>query len=164
MVKIDALEYMKQISRIDARIETKQAECQRLFDIATSVTPIMQECVVSNSGGNGKVESTAVKIADLRNEINMDIDTLIDKRREINGLIEQLQSEKQYKVLYKRYFEGKTFEKISDEIGCSVRNAHRLHSKAIKNVEKLLEAKYNKGTPSAAKYDRGKPRYTKRNQ
>lgn len=141
MITIDALEYMKQIAKLDAQIETKQAEVKRLWDIATNITPVMQEAVVSHSAGEGKVADAAAKITDLRQEINVDIDTLLDTRREINRLIEQLQSEKQYKILYKRYFEGKTWEQISTEMKCSYQWVHKLHKRALRNVGKLLNEK-----------------------
>lgn len=102
--KQETLEYLKQISKLDARIETKQAEVKRLWDIAVNITPVMQEAMVSHSAGDGKVADAVAKVVDLRQEINVDIDTLVDTRREINQLIEKLPSEKQYKILYKRYF------------------------------------------------------------
>lgn len=136
---MEALEYLRQISKLDAQIESKQAETKRLWDIATSVTPIVQEAVVSHSTGEGKVADTVAKIADLRQEINTAIDKLVDTRREINRLIEQLPSEKQYKVLYKRYFENKAWEQIACEIGCSYQSVNRLHKRALHNVENMLK-------------------------
>lgn len=138
---MEALEYLRQISKLDARIETKQAEARRLWEIATNITPVMQEAVVSHSAGEGKVADAVAKITDLRQEINVDIDMLVDTRREINQLIEQLPSEKQYKILYKRYFEGKTWEQISSEMKCSYQWVHKLHKRALRNVGKLLKEK-----------------------
>ena len=117
--KRETLEYLKQISKLDARIETKQAEVKRLWDIATNVAPVMQDAVASHSAGDGKV----------------------DTRREINQLIEKLPSEKQYKILYKRYFERKTWEQISDEMGFSRQWVHKLHNRALRNVGSLLNEK-----------------------
>ena len=142
---MEALDYLKQIAKLDAQIESKLAETKRLWDIATSTAPVMQEAVVSHSTGEGKVESAAVKIADLRQEINVAIDELVDTRREVNQLIEQLPSEKQYKVLYKRYFEGKTWEQIACEIGCSYQSVNRLHKRALHNVGNLLKNKVQGG-------------------
>lgn len=139
--KRETLEYLKQISKLDARIETKQAEVKRLWDIATNVTPVMQDAVVSHSAGDGKVADAVAKVVDLRQEINVDIDTLVDTRREINQLIEKLPSEKQYKILYKRYFERKTWEQISDEMGFSRQWVHKLHNRALRNVGNLLSEK-----------------------
>lgn len=139
--KQEALEYLKQISKLDARIETKQAEVKRLWDIAVNITPVMQEAVVSHSAGDGKVADAVAKVVDLRQEIHVDIDTLVDARREINQLIEKLPSEKQYKILYKRYFERKTWEQISDEMGFSRQWVCKLHNRALRNVGNLLSEK-----------------------
>lgn len=145
VVTMEALEYLRQISKLDAMIEAKQAEVKRLWDIATNITPVMQGAVVSHSAGAGKVESVACKIADVNQEINTAIDNLVDTRREINQLIEQLPSEKQYKVLYKRYFEMKTWEQIACEIGCSYQSVYRLHRRALHNVGNLLKNKAQGG-------------------
>ena len=64
--KRETLEYLKQISKLDARIETKQAEVKRLWDIATNVAPVMQDAVVSHSAGDGKVADAVAKVVDLR--------------------------------------------------------------------------------------------------
>ena len=77
------------------------------------------------------------KIIELEQEINEDIDKLVDLKRVARKAIEQLDDDVEKMVLYKRYFENKTFEQISVEMNYSWRRIHQLHSDALTNLERL---------------------------
>ena len=50
--------------------------------------------------------------------------------------IDNMEDETYYDILFSRYIEKKTFEKIASDMNYSFRNTTRLHGKALKEFEK----------------------------
>lgn len=132
-------EFLNKIRHIDMMIDCK---CSQIKDLRDSLT------IISCPMGGEKVQSTkdpdkftdpVSKIIELEQEINEDIDKLIDLKRVARKLIEQLDNEVEKMILYKRYFENKTFEQISVEMNYSWRQVHRLHGSALQNFSKIYK-------------------------
>ena len=87
-----------------------------------------------------KVESDmrADAADELEDEINADIDKMIEWKRFASEMIESLDDDREKIILYKRYFEKKSFEQISVDTNYSWRQVHRLHGRALV----VLENKY----------------------
>lgn len=86
---------------------------------------------VMGGGGDDKMADTVVKIVELEDEINADIDKMIEWKRFANEMIESLDDDREKVILYKRYFEKKSFEQISVDTNYSWRQVHRLHGRAL---------------------------------
>jgi DNA-directed RNA polymerase specialized sigma subunit len=84
------------------------------------------------------------KIVDLQEEINRKIDNYVDLKREISAVLEQMDDPDQVKVLHKRYFEYKPWERIACEMSYSFRNVCYIHGKALQAVDAILEGKGEK--------------------
>ena len=80
------------------------------------------------------MEETIVKMIDLENEINDDIDKLIDIKREITHMINGLSNPEEQTLLELRYLCFKTWEQISVDTGYTLNNIYKLHAKALKNL------------------------------
>lgn len=132
-------EYLQQIRRCDNQINNKLAEITQLREMATSITSTLKDDVVqSGSGGKSRVAEAVDKIVDLECEINADIDKLVELKREIMSVIDQLDSLHR-DVLYKRYFQYKTWEQISVEMNYSYRHTTRMHGQALLELKRVLE-------------------------
>ena len=64
------------------------------------------------------------------------IDEYVDKKNLIISQIDGIENETYYEILFARYIEKKTFEKIADEMTYSFRNVTRLHGRALQQFEK----------------------------
>lgn len=117
-------------------IDCKYSQIKDLRDRLTSISCPMDEKVQSTKDPD-KFTDPVSKIIELEKEINKDIDNLIDLKCEARKSIEQLNDDREKLVLYKRYFENKTFEQISVELNYSWRHIHRLHSSALQNFAKI---------------------------
>ena len=130
---MSAKAYLQSIEKMNAQIEYKQREVESLRDLLLKITGSIEQDRVQNSMNYDKTGDTIAKIVDLQNEINSEIDALVDRKREIIQLLDEIDP-KSSCLLYKRYFEFKTWEQIAVEMGYSYRQVTRLHGKALKDV------------------------------
>ena len=106
-----AKEYLSQVLYIDQRINCKLEQVMRLRENATKATATLSDMPHSDSPNLKSMENTICKIVDLEREINRD-----------ESLILEL-----------RYFSRKTWEKIAEETGYSVRHVTRLHGRGLQH-------------------------------
>ena len=129
-------EFLNKIRHIDMMIDCKCDQIKSLRDRLTSISCPMGEKVQSTLDPD-KFTNTISKNIELENEKNEDIDKLVDLKRVARRMIEQLNSDVEKLVLYKHYFENKTFEQISVELNYSCRRIHQFHGDALKKLERL---------------------------
>lgn len=136
---IGAKEYLMKIRLYDARIDASQRELDMLMAMVTRITPVLKDDVVSSSGSQDKLGDTVAKIADLRDKINRDIDTLVDLKREALTILQKVERAEYYQILYKRYFLCKSMEQIAVEMNYTYRWATRLHGRALQAYGKAMQ-------------------------
>jgi len=76
-----AKEYLGQAYRLDQRINSKLEQVMSLRDLATKATSTLSDVAPSGTRNVHRMEDIIVKIVDLENEINRDIDNLVDLKR-----------------------------------------------------------------------------------
>ena len=81
------------------------------------------------------MQEVVVKMVDLENDINESIDFLVDLKREISKLIEELPEVTLRTVLELRYLCFYSWDRITEEMGFSRPHVFRLHDKAIKMLK-----------------------------
>ncbi len=96
-------EYLSQAYRIDQRINSKLEQVASLRALATKATYTLSDTPPSGSRNVQSMENVIVKIIDLENEINEDIDTLVDLKREIVGVIKRIDNPEYQTLLELRY-------------------------------------------------------------
>ena len=116
-------------------IDCKLEQTSNLRSRLTSINVSMGERVQSSLDPD-KFTNTISKIVELEKEINDDIDKLVDLKSIARKAIESLDNDIEKMVLYKRYFENKTFEQISVELNYSWRRIHQFHGDALKKLER----------------------------
>ena len=76
-----AKEYLSQARLLDARINAKIQQVSALNDLATHATATLTGIPRNPSQSESRMAEAVVKIIDLQNEINHDIDELVDLKR-----------------------------------------------------------------------------------
>ena len=132
---MQAKEFLNKIRHIDMMIDCKLEQTSNLRSRLTSINVSMGERVQSSLDPE-KFTNTISKIVELEKEINDDIDKLVDLKSIARKAIESLDNDIEKMVLYKRYFENKTFEQISVELNYSWRRIHQFHGDALKKLER----------------------------
>ena len=125
-----AKEYLSQAYRLDKRIDSKIEQIKSLNLLATKCTTTLSDMPKSQSAGNSRLEDTVVKIVDLQEEINRDIDSLVDLKRDIVRTIKSVQNP-EYQL---RYLCFKTWEEIAVQMNCSIDNVFKIRKNALKSV------------------------------
>lgn len=113
-------EYLGQAYRIDQRINSKLEQV--------------------GSRNVQSMEGIIVKIIDLENEINTDIDALVDLKREIVGIIKSIDNPEYQTLLELRYLCFFPWEKVAVEMDYDLRYLHKLHRKALEQCSAFIPA------------------------
>ena len=130
-------EFLRQIRKIDILINAKQEEIERLR--SKIIYPgISYEERTSSSFTSGK-EASIIKLVEYEEDLTKKIDELIDTKKEVAHIIDQLKNADYIDILYKRYFQFKTWEEIASDKSYTFQWVHKLHARALIEVQKILE-------------------------
>ena len=132
----NAKEYLGQAYRIDQRINSKIEQVSALNNMAIKATSTISDMPGSATRNIHRMEDVIVKIIDLQNEINADIDELVDFKAEVMGVIKSIYNLEYQTLLELRYLCFKPWEQIAIELGYSINNVFKMHRKAIELLEK----------------------------
>ena len=133
---MDTKTYLQQISRLDRMINNKLSEISQLRELAMSVSAVKNEERVHTTPNFDKIGTAYCKIEEMEEKLDKLIDEYVDKKNLIISQIDGIENETYYEILFARYIEKKTFEKIADEMTYSFRNVTRLHGRALQEFEK----------------------------
>ena len=123
--------YLSQARHLDTRIKSKLQQVDSLNELATNCSMILTGMPSNPSAPNSRMAEAITKIIDLQNEINHDIDTLVDLKREIMGVIKGVANPDFQTLLEKRYLCFLSWEKIAVDMGYDLRYVHKLHTQAL---------------------------------
>ena len=142
MVNMDTKQYLGQISRLDRMIKNKMTELSQYKDLAYGLSAITNEERVQTTPEFDKMSGKVAKIIEIEQKIDSLIDEYVDKKNLIISQIDSMENETYYEILFARYIEKKTFEKIADEMNYSFRNTTRLHGRALREFENKFGKTY----------------------
>ena len=129
-----AKEYLSQGRYLDARINEKLHQVEQLRLIATKATGNLSGMPRPESPNAHSLQDTVCKIVDLENEINRSIDALVDLRREIMHVIDEVPSNECRMLLSMRYLGMKSWTEIAEAMCYSEKYVYEIHGKALKLV------------------------------
>ena len=129
-----AKEYLGQAYRLDQRINSKLEQVMSLRTLATKATSTLSDTPPSGTRNVHRMEDIIVKIIEMENEINRDIDNLVDLKREMVSVIKAVTDPELQTLLELRYLCFKSWEQIAVEMEYSIQHIFRLHDKSIKEI------------------------------
>lgn len=141
-----AKEYLQQLQRLDTVINQKIKEVQdlRLQAQSGSGLDYSKERVQSSPSGDAPFVKPICRIIDLEAEINAEIDKFVDEKHKIINQIQGLKNSDYISLLFKRYVEFKSLEKICVEMNFSYDYIKHLHGYALQDFEdKILNSTPN---------------------
>ena len=133
-----AIDYLKQLKKLDMMISNKLIEVEQWKAIASGTTAQMGGDRVQTSSSQQKMADAVCRYIDLEHDINRSIDRLVNKRKEIIGVIEQLNAV-EYDVLHRHYVQYQDLREIADAYSRSYSWATSVHGTALVNVGKVLD-------------------------
>jgi DNA-directed RNA polymerase specialized sigma subunit len=138
---ISAKEYLSQAYRIDQRINAKLEQLEHLRALSRKSTVSYGAEPVSRTRNVTAMEDSIVRLIDLENEINRDIDHLVDFKREIYGVLQKIQDPELQLLLELRYLCFKNWSEISVALELEGRYVFKVHSRALAEVAKILSTR-----------------------
>lgn len=135
-----AKEYLGQARFLDMRINSKIQQIASLNELATRCTATISDMPKSPNHGGSRMADAVIKIIDLQEEINRDINKLVELKREIMGVIKAVPNVEYQTVLEKRYLCFITWEQIAVDMNYSMQYTFRIHEKALKEIEAYLQS------------------------
>jgi hypothetical protein len=132
---VETKEYLQQIGRYDRLINNKLVELAQYRSMACSVSAVKNDERVQSSPSYDTMDKIVSKIEQMENEIDMLVDRYIDNKRIIISQIDSMSDEMTYQILFSRYVEQKTFEKMAIEMNYCYKQVIRRHGKALQEFE-----------------------------
>lgn len=136
-----AREYLENIKKLDALIDTKLQEIATLEAKTQKITVAYEGEAVKSSGSQDKMADTIAMIVDLQSEISKDMEKYTTAKSNVLQVMNMMQNPEYIKVLYKRYFEYKTWEEIACELNFSYKWVCVLHGRALNVMDSILEGR-----------------------
>lgn len=128
-------DYLPILQRRDEVLEA----IEKFFGQATSCTARPKPVTVSgHSASYDRIAEHVVEYVDACAELEQLERELSEKLSETLALIDFAKTEQQKTVLTKRYINGKSWNKIANEIHCEKRHAQRIHGDALVEINKKM--------------------------
>ena len=135
-----AKEYLRQLGRMDARINALAERQQRYYDLAARATTVYRSMPGGGRRCASSCEDYVCKAVDLGREIDRRIDEYVDLTREIEKAIDELGDDRERDILRWRYLNGWKWEKIIESMPeCETRTVYYLHGRALSEIEENLQ-------------------------
>lgn len=132
-----AKEYLQQLQRLDTMINQKIKELGDLRLMSQSVGGIdySEDRVQSSPSGDAPFVKPVLRMIELEQEINAEIDRFVDEKHEIINQIQALQNPKHIDILYKHYVEFKRLKIVAVEMNFTYQYIVELHGTALKEFQ-----------------------------
>ena len=135
-----AREFLNQAYKLDQRINSKLEQLRTLSELALKVTGAVSDMPHTTDRSASGPADTIVKIIDLQEEINRQVDELVDTKREIMHVIRSVDDTDCRLLLEMRYLCYRSWEQIAVDMGYCIDNVFRVHRKALRLVDAVLES------------------------
>ena len=136
-----AKEYLQQLQRLDTMINQKIKELGDLRLMSQSVGGIdySKERVQSSPSGDAPFVKPVLRMIELEQEINAEIDRFSDAKEQIIKQIRGLHNARYSQVLFKVYVQFKSLKVASSEMGMSYQYVRNLHKAALTKFEETYD-------------------------
>lgn len=133
-----AKKYLQQARFLDNRINSKIQQIESLNALATSCSAVISDMPKNPNRDGSRMADTVVKIVSLQEELKHDINTLVELKREIMGVIKSVPNTEHQTILEKRYLCFISWELIAVDLNYSIQHAYRMHDAALKEIDCIL--------------------------
>ncbi len=136
---MNAKEYLSQAWLLEKQVDSKLQQIAVLRSSAEGLNQCIASETVKHSRNVTTMQDTVNKIIEAEAELNVEIDALVDMKREIKGTIDQVKNVAYRLILEKRHLSYMKWEEIAEDLGYTARWAQIRYREALEVVEELLE-------------------------
>lgn len=133
--------YLGQARFLDMRIKSKIQQIDSLRELATSCTAVLSDMPRNPNHGASKVENCVMKIIEVQEGLQDDINALVELKKEIMAIIHAVEDVELQTLLEKRYLCFLSWERIAVEMHYSIQHIYRMHETALDVVTEILDGR-----------------------
>ena len=133
--------YLGQARFLDMRIKSKIQQIDSLRELATSCTAVLSDMPRNPNHGASKGESCVMKIIEVQEGLQDDINALVELKKEIMATIHAVEDVELQTLLEKRYLCFLSWERIAVEMHYSIQHIYRMHETALDAVTEILDGR-----------------------
>lgn len=137
--KIQAELFLKSVEKLDAILENKLIEQMQWKEVALNISANIGGERVQSSHCPSKMADAVIKCVAMEEEIAECVDKLIAEKKKVIGVLEQLYSPTEYRILHMRYIQYISLSDIADRLNREYTWVTTTHGRALKNVQKILD-------------------------
>lgn len=143
--QMQAKQYLKQAYRCNELLKHNLDEIENFRAMSTSIASpdLTKERVSSTHSHEAHFANAVSKLIDLEKTVDDEMVHLLDLKADIRETINQVEDVKGILVLRYRYLDFMTWENLSERMGYSMRQIHRIHEAALNNISDILITKGN---------------------
>ena len=131
---MNAKEFLMRGINLERRVETIREQIEHYKALVNDCSVTYSDSPKSTAS-NYKLEDCTQKIMDLQEELCSTMADLVDVTCESGKAIQKFDNYDYQDLLVKRYVLGKPWEKIAEEMNYGIRNVHRLHGEALREIK-----------------------------
>lgn len=137
---MEAKDFLKQLEKLNTLIENKLIEKRQWEELAYNISPApIGTERVQTAGNHQKMEKAIVEYLDIEIcTLDEVVKCYVEAKNEILKVIEQLET-KEYDIIHKMYVRFMDLTTASIEMDISYSTAKALHTKALANIQKILD-------------------------
>lgn len=137
--KIQAELFLKSVEKLDAILENKLIEQMQWKEVALNISANIGGERVQSSHCPSKMADAVIKCVAMEEEIAECVDKLIAEKKKVIGVLEQLYSPTEYKILHMRYIQYISLSDIAERLNREYTWVTTTHGRALKNVQKIID-------------------------
>lgn len=135
--------YLEQYEKAEAIIENKLIEKEKWESLAHKITANMDGERVKSSGNKDPMGMALDNCLDVINEISSCVARWAYVQKNVTQTLEGLENVIEYKMLHMRYIQYIPLADIADYFGKEYSWATTTHGRALKSVQRILNARNN---------------------
>ena len=136
---MNAKEYLNQAYRLEQRVQSKLEQIEALRSLASHMTAGIDTEPVVHTRNNTSMQDTVIRILEVEQELNREIDELVDTKAEIKRTIDRIPDVTMRLVLEKRNLCFEKWEQIAVDMYYSLRSVQEKHREAVRLVQEILD-------------------------
>ena len=134
-----AKEYLNQAKTLDQRINVKLDRVSRLRAMTQKITVSLDGEQVSRTRNVTSLEDAIIRLMEEEESLNAAIDRLVDLKREVSGVLKQIDDTDCQLLLELRYLCYRSWEEIAEVMHMHIRTVYKVHGRALLKVEAILQ-------------------------
>lgn len=119
-------------------VSSLEMQRETILTMATKITPNLSPEPGGGGDNNRKVESWAIKLAEIDEKIDEQINAFAEAADEVMTLISLMPESPSKAVVYDRYIVGMNFDKIAREHNYSISHIYLLHRKGLETLSEIM--------------------------